>query len=567
MWQMILISAVLALLFLPFHPEAWKKPMFRKWIPTRYFAGLVYGGLLFYAGLLDQSVTAVISYYIPVIGIGLIADYTLVFMFIRTFRKQSSLIGAGIGAALIVLLSVFWLLQPLFLADSKYNIADGEEVTIDELDPVNEEHIPVVPRSYAEYRSDVLMGQLENQAFYNLGTTRIQEANGSLYWVTPIEYDGFFRWIRSDSAPGYIRVSAENPREDPELVQADMTYVPSGFFHENLDRHVRSEYPDVIMLDTYFEIDSEGNPHYIVSYGNFTEFRRVADVDGVIIVDPETGELSQYAAEEAPEWVNRIYPPHIAEERNRWFGIYKQGIVNRFFGRQGLTEPTQWQADDTVTGVVDEDLNLNWFTDHMRLTDDGEEGSNSMIGFTMFNARTGELDYYRDASGGLNGRTAMNLAERTFRRDDYVAGTPSLYNMYGQYTWIVPLMDRNNVLREIMLVNASDENIYGYGSNKQEAFNNYQLELTAKVDDEVVPGEYTDLIETEETVDRVYQWDREDGVTVRFTIEGSDTIYSVNSNSYPNAVFLESGDRIAITYMDTSEEVQSLEEFELLTDE
>ncbi|SES08942.1 tripartite tricarboxylate transporter TctB family protein [Salisediminibacterium halotolerans] len=564
MWQMILVSAVLALLFLPFHPEAWKQPMFRKWIPSRYFAGIIYGGMLFYVGLLDQSLTAVLSYYIPVIGIGLIADYTLVFMFIRTFRKQTALIGAGIGAGLIVLLGVFWALQPLFLADSKYNIADGEEVTIDDLEPVNEEHIPVVPRSYAEYRSDVLMGQLENQAFYNLGTTRIQEADGSLYWVTPIEYDGFFRWIRSDAAPGYIRVSAENPRQDPELVQAEMTYVPSAFFHENIDRHVRAEFPDVVMLDTHFEIDSEGNPYYIVSYGDFTEFRRVADVDGVIIVDPETGELSQYEADEAPEWVNRVYPPHIAEERNRWFGIYKQGIINRFFGRQGLTEPTQWQADDTVTGVVDNDLNLTWFTDHMRLTDEGEEGSNSMIGFTMFNARTGELDYYRDASGALNGRTAMNLAERTFRRDDYVAGTPSLYNMYGQYTWIVPLMDRNNVLREIMLVNSSDENVYGYGSTKQEAFSDYQMELTTETDEDVVPGEYTDLIETEETVDRVYQWDREDSVTVRFTIEGSDTIYSVSSNSYPNAVFLESGDNVAIAYMDTGEEVQSLEEFELL---
>ncbi|WP_257009979.1 hypothetical protein [Evansella halocellulosilytica] len=558
---MLIMSALLALLFLPLQLEWWKGSFFRKWLIPRYIIGLAYGIFLFYVGLLDQSVTAIITYYLPIVGIALIADNTIVFSFKKTFRKQKAVIGAGIGLLLLAGFALFWILQPLFLADAKYNIAGGEEVTIEELNPVNEESIPVVSRNYARYRTDVQMGQLDNPAFYNLGETRIQRVDDTLFWVTPIEYDGFFRWIRSDAVPGYIMVNAENSRAEPELVLTEMNIVPSAFFHENLERQVRMEYPDILMLDTSFEIDSEGNPYYIVSFGHYTEFRRVADVDGVVIVDPQTGEMEKYEKEETPEWVNRIYPPHIAEERNQWFGIYKQGLINRFFGREGLTEPTQWTADDAVTGVVDQDLNLNWFTDHMRLRG-SEETSNSMVGFTMFDARTGELKYFRDASGSLNGRTAMNLAERTFRRDDYVAGTPSLYNIYGQYTWVVPLMDRNNVLRQIMLVNARSENTYGYGETKREAFGAYQLELSTSVDDDVVPGELTDLTEITTTVERVYQWDREDNVTVRLLLEDHDRIFTVNASAYPRAVFIQPDDEITIRFVDSGEEVQPIEELE-----
>ncbi|SER84040.1 hypothetical protein [Salipaludibacillus aurantiacus] len=562
MIQMIILSLLLSLLFLPLQPVWWKMAYFRRWFPLRLAAGFIYGLILFYGGLLDQSATAIISAYIPVIGLGLIVDNTLVFMFVKTFRKQQASTGAAIGLVILVGFSVFWVLQPLFLAEAKFSMADGEEVTADEMEPVNEEHIPVVSRRYAEYRSDVLMGQLDNPAFYNLGSTRIQRVNESLYWITPIEYDGFFRWYRSNHAPGYIMVSAENPREEPELVLTEMTYVPSGFFHENLERHVRSQHPDVVMLDTTFEIDSEGNPYYIVSFGHYTEFRRVADVDGVIIVDPASGETEMFEKNEVPEWVNRVYPPHIAEERNDWFGIYKQGMVNRFFGREGLTQPTRWGDVDAVTGVVNEDLQLSWFTDHMRLQSEGQEASRSMVGFTMFDTRTGELRYFRDASGSLNGRTAMDLAERTFRRDDYIGGTPSLYNIYGQYTWVVPLMDRNNVHRQTMLVNARDENIYGYGESKREAFGAYQLELSSRVDDDVVPGEYTEMVELTAEVERVYKWDREDNVTVRILLEGEDRIFTVNASSYPRAVFIEPGDEISISFIDTGEAVQAIEELD-----
>ncbi|MCE7791634.1 hypothetical protein K8O68_04225 [Salipaludibacillus sp. CUR1] len=562
MIQMIILSLLLSLLFLPLQPVWWKMAYFRKWFPLRLAAGFIYGLILFYGGLLDQSATAIITAYIPVIGLGLIVDNTLVFMFVKTFRKQQASTGAAIGLVILVGFSVFWVLQPLFLAEAKFSMADGEEVTVDEMEPINEEHIPVVSRRYAEYRSDVLMGQLDNPAFYNLGSTRIQRVNESLYWITPIEYDGFFRWYRSSHAPGYIMVSAENPREEPELVLTEMTYVPSGFFHENLERHVRSQHPDVVMLDTTFEIDGEGNPYYIVSYGHYTEFRRVADVDGVIIVDPASGETEMFEKNDVPEWVNRIYPPHIAEERNDWFGIYKQGMVNRFFGREGLTQPTRWGDVDSVTGVVNEDLQLSWFTDHMRLQSEGQEASRSMVGFTMFDTRTGDLRYFRDASGSLNGRTAMDLAERTFRRDDYIAGTPSLYNIYGQYSWVVPLMDRNNVHRQTMLVNARDENIYGYGETKREAFGAYQLELASRADEDVVPGEYTEMVELTAEVERVYKWDREDNVTVRILLEGEDRIFTVNASSYPRAVFIEPGDEISISFIDSGEAVQAIEELD-----
>ena len=74
-----------------------------------------------------------------------------------------------------------------------------------------------------------------------------------------------------------------------------MAYTPSSYFNKNVERHIRMQYPELIFYgDVQLEIDDEGKPHYIRSFGEFISARNGFDVKGIVVVDPLTGETKSY---------------------------------------------------------------------------------------------------------------------------------------------------------------------------------------------------------------------------------------------------------------------------------
>ena len=54
---------------------------------------------------------------------------------------------------------------------------------------------------------------------------------------------------------------------------------------------MRMDLPNLIFYgDVQLEIDDEGKPHYIRSYGDFITARNGFDVKGIVMVDPATGD-------------------------------------------------------------------------------------------------------------------------------------------------------------------------------------------------------------------------------------------------------------------------------------
>ena len=100
---------------------------------------------------------------------------------------------------------------------------------------------------------------------------------------------------------------------------------------------------------------------------------------------------------------------------------------------RGCHGPTNWEGVDEVNGVFDQELQLHWFTDFTR----PKSGSGAMVSYSILNARTGKFTFFTEGNGLLNGKSAMNVAEKTFRANKYEAGTPILYtimvNLHGLY--------------------------------------------------------------------------------------------------------------------------------------
>lgn len=549
---------LLSLLALTLNPAIWRTYGRSKGFliiqALRLLIGLAIVFFFNYFVLVDHTIQALISYGLFIWAIFLFADG----IFIKAKRFYATPL-VGLLCALAGAYMVF--VYPLTLADDKYAFVNAKAKVISgKTDSVDEKHIPVVPEEYARYRSEKLLGELPHSSYYDLGDSTLQKIDGTLYWVTPIEYTGFFKWLKADAVPGYIKMNAEDENAEPEWIKTDMIYIPSAYFGQDLKRHVRAGHPSEILLDPSFEPDDNGHPYYVVPYGKYNKFRNILDIKGIYLVDPKTGAVKSYPMGRVPAFVDQVIPTKVAEDWNDWYGRYVHGFWNAHFSQEDVKLPTHWKGQDEVNGVFDHRLALNWFTDFTR----PKSGSGSMVGFSMINARTGALYYYKDANGTLNGKSAMNVAEKTFRAQKYVAGTPTVYMIYGQFTWVVPLMDSNHVLREMMLINAKDEKVYSAGEIKRKLFDDYKYALATKMgNDRTIPTDVADLKTLSGVVTHVYKAESDHGTITKFMIKGSDKIFEVSSSDFPYSIFLEKGVKVEIKYIDTDEVVATVDDFKM----
>ncbi|MCM3032745.1 hypothetical protein [Niallia sp. MER 6] len=546
---------LLSLLALTLNPIVWKayyrSKVFLYTQLLRVILGAIIIFILTYFQLIDYSVQAAIKFSLFYLALFFLAD--IIYRKAKGFYYTSFL-----GIAMLVASAYFQFVYPLTIANDKYDfVAAKATVAKEQEESTDEQHIAVVPEKYARYRSEKKLGELSHASYYDLGESTLQKIDDHLYWVTPIEYTGFFKWMKDVPVPGFVKMSAEDENKDAVLVKSEMTYVPSAYFNEDLKRLVRKKHKDSVLLEASFEPDDNDKPYYVVPYGDYNKFREIVDVKGIYIIDPESGEIKDYKMNEIPAFIDHVIPTSVAEDWNEWYGKYVHGFWNTIFSKEDIKVPTEREDIDEVNGVFNKDLALNWFTDFTRPKSD----SGSMVGYSLINARDGKLTFYENANGSLNGKSAINVAEKTFRAEKYEAGTPILYTIYGQFTWVVPLMDSNNVLRQIVLVNAKDEKVYSYSNEKSKLFNDYKYAIaTLLKDDNTVPTDLADMKELQGTISNVYKSEKEGSTVVRFMVDKDKRIFQVSSNDFPYSIFLEKGMNVSVQYMDTEEVVVSVQE-------
>ncbi|RNA69874.1 hypothetical protein [Alteribacter keqinensis] len=559
---MFIYSLLTALLFLNPIPSLWvtsfktKKGsrLFLYENVSRYMIGVIVSFFIFYVGLIDVTWHGILSSFAIIIILNLLSSASLSYY----YEKKTTLSNRGafmVGCLLAAGMAYMWIVYPAQTAQDRHSLPEAT-VEMDVMESASEENIRVVPYGNARYRSEIVFGELDNSARYHLGESSIQKIDDELYWVSPIEFDGLFRWFTTDHVPGYIKVSAENPNDQAELVDTyEMSYVPSAYFGENAKRMVRSEYEDIIIVSESFEPDENGHPYYVFSYGYYEFFRHGNKADGVVVLDAVSGEMERYDLDDMPEFIDQGVAEMTALNYATWFGQYGGGFINRFIGRDGVHEPRR----NEMIGVFNADKDMYWFVDHERPRGSG----NTMVGFSMINARTGEMTYYggQEARGILNGNAARDRVDRAFEREQWIGTQPVLYSVYGQYTWVVPVVDRNNGFQKIALVHADSGRVV-YADSRREVFNEYQNFLATGLDEDIdIPTDMANEVEENLTVERVTQSTDEDGTIVMILFEGKEQVFTVPVNRSQLALFIEPGDELLVQYIDTEEDTIAIQNY------
>ncbi|MBM7587898.1 hypothetical protein JOC86_004473 [Bacillus pakistanensis] len=448
-----------------------------------------------------------------------------------------------------LIVGAYFLTAFLFNADDKYEHAKMEEKV--EIEAFDEKETPAsVPPQFARNKMKKAFGQVPNTSYYELGNLQIQKVNGEYVYIAPVEFSGFFKWWNGDKTPGYFTLSATDSSANPKFIKEDMVYTPSAYFNKNIERHIRMQYPNHIFYgDAQLEVNDEGKPYYIRTYGEFVSARNGFTVKGIVLVNPKNGDTKSYTLADAPEFIDGAVSPEAVSLQNSYFGNYVQGFWNSKFGKSDVKLPSDEGTEANVSPIFDENGDMYYFTDFTS----PKEGVDSMLGYSLTNSRTGEATYYTGnlEESYMDSRGALDIIEKKFIEKKWDGEMPVLYNFYGEASWLTPVLDSNGFLQNYFIVSAANPEISAYGNTPNDAIKKYKTALqrggstvdgSSDAEEKQISG----------TVVRVYKEKSGDYTIVSFLLDNKKS-YIVSSENTPLAIYLKEGDKVNVHYMATGE--------------
>lgn len=437
-----------------------------------YLAGAIIGTLIltipmvflfYYITNLDRNLSSLWLLAIIVTAIGA--------FFATGKERMIKLILFGFS----IIVGIFFFTAFLFNANEKYDTAKMTQKT--EIETFDEKETPAsVPPKFARNKMRKSFGQVPNTSFYELGNLQIQKVNGKYVYIAPVEFSGLFKWWKGDVTPGYFMLSATDSSDNPKFVKEKMAYTPSSFFGKNVERHMRLNYPEYIFYgDPQLEIDDDGKPYYIRSYGEFVSARNGFDVKGLVLVDPKTGLTKEYKIKDVPSFVDGAVSPEAVSLQNSYFGNYVHGYWNSLFGKKDVKLPSDEGTEANVSPIFDEDGEMYYFTDFTS----PKEGVDSMLGYSLTNARTGKATYYTGnlKESYMDSQGALQIIEKRFIEKKWDGEMPVLYNFYGEASWLTPVLDSNGFLQNYFIVSAANPEISAFANTPNDALKQYKTAL------------------------------------------------------------------------------------------
>lgn len=556
MGQLLLITAIgsllITLLLVPLTKKVKNNELSTKTFfilaITTFVLSFISVFLTVYISKIDLSWT-IFLYVLPVVAIA----GAIFAVGVEQKIKSAIVLGGIIGIGYLVS-------APFFNADEKYESAQMKAQT--EISPFDETKTPAsVPPQFVRNKMKKAFGQVPNTSYYELGSLQIQKVNDDYVYIAPVEFSGLFKWFNGKTTPGYFKMSATDSSDNPKFIKSEMSYVPSAYFNKNLERHIRLNYPTLIFYgDPQLEIDEDGHPYYIRSYGEFISARNGFDVKGIVLVDAKTGASEKIATSDVPEFIDGAVSPETVSLQNSYFGNYVHGFWNSLVGKKDVKLPSDEGIEANVSPIFMEDGEMYYFTDFTS----PKEGVDSMLGYALTHASSGEATYYTGnlEDSYMDSRGALDIIEKKFIEKEWNGEMPILYNFYGEASWLSAVLDANGFLQNYFIVSAANPEISAFGTTPNEALRQYKTALSrgGSTVDGTSKAEEAQLA-TE--VVRVYKERVGDFTIVTFLTKTGEN-FIVSSETAPFAIYLQEGDKVVLTYAKTGEDFQPVKALQIV---
>ena len=354
-----------------------------------------------------------------------------------------------IPAIVVAILLANFVNSPLFNSKgyaTRISVGTGKEFA-KEVKEVDFTKVPLLDRDSTSKIGDRVVGEMTDlvSQFYVSDLYSQINYNNKIVRVTPLEYDDIIKFFinRDKGIPFYVVVDSVSGEASLVRMEKGMKYMPSAFFNDNLYRKLRFDYPTLVFGDANFELDNEGNPYFVVPTIKYTSVGLKEEIDGVVVLDPITGESKRYSIGDVPTWIDHVYSASLIMEQFDDYGKYNGGFFNSIFGQKNVVNTTEGYNYITM----DDDVYL-----YTGVTSVGTDESN--LGFILVNMRTKETNYY--LIPGAEEFSAMASAEGQVQQMHYNSTFPLLINLNGRATYIVSLKDNAGLVKMYGFVDVQD---------------------------------------------------------------------------------------------------------------
>lgn len=282
--------------------------------------------------------------------------------------------------------------------------------------------------------------------------------------VTPLVYASPIKWLtnQKQGIPAYMLIDMTTQDTECVKLEEGIKYSKSEYFNRNLYRHLRFNFPTYIFdSQIFFEIDDEGIPYWVCPVKKFNIGLFGGQTVGrVVLCNAITGECTDYAVEDVPQWIDKVYSAELLMDLYDYSGILKNGYWNSVLGQKDCLRSTNGYnyiaLEDDVwvyTGVT------------------SVSGDQSNVGFVLMNQRTMETRYYK-VEGAIED-SAMSSAEGQVQNLGYRATFPLLLNISGEPTYFMALKDAAGLVKKYAMVNVQKYQWVAIGDTVQECERNY----------------------------------------------------------------------------------------------
>ena len=418
-----------------------------------------------------------------------------------------------------------------------------------DVQPIDVSQLPVVDQDLAWKLADKKLGEkpsLGSQV--TLGEPTIQKVDGKLVWAVPLEHSGFFKWLANmGGTPGYIIVSATDPRDVTYVDKYPIKYQPGAYLLDNLSRHTRLAGGEFTGLTDYsFELDDSGRPYWVVTtYHNRAGFS-LPEADGVITVDAGTGRTARYGMTDIPQWVDRVQPASFISTQLNNRGQYIHGLFN--FSNKDKFETSEGYA------IVYNNGRCYYFTG---LTSVGTD--ESATGIVLVDMVTKKAYLY--PLSGATEYAAQQSAQGKVQNLKYTASFPLITNVNGEPTYFMTLKDDAGLVKQYAFVSVADYTTVGTGETISDALDDFDRMMRSTTGGSVIDSN-SGKVTLEGTVARIAQ-EQQDGSSVyKFTLsELPGVIFTATYDLSNDLALTRDGDKVKIIYAKSTGSVISVSSF------
>jgi hypothetical protein len=317
-----------------------------------------------------------------------------------------------------------------------------------------------------------------------------------------------------------------------------INYGDKGFYgFDNIKRHLYSNGFELVRFGTpALELRNDDlKPFWIIPILYSEIGVSGLNVKSVVMLDATTGSFEEFAPQDAPQWIDRVYPQRIFAQQVDDWGSYVDGWLNAVFIGDNViraTPGTLFTFTSQGEGV--------WYTG---VQSDGSTQEGTM-GFLMGNSRTGKATFYRRQ--GLTEEVAQSVMEGAVQEAGYRASSPQPYNVNGVTTYVSILKDSNGNRQGYGMVAYDNRDVFATGNTPESARRAFLNKLLSNANGRDLVQAGSAQLSLDAVISRIAVMSD----SILFLVEGEQekTIFSVPRETNFEAPLSEVGDNIRIKY-------------------